>query len=280
MNCSMPGLPVHHQLLEFAQTHVHRVSDAIQPSHPLSSPFPPAPNPSQHESFPMSQLFAWGGQSSFSIIRPKEIPGLISFRMDLLDLLAVQGTLKSTHTHNFHLCNRKICIPLFTLRNEWEIHLGNSFKEIRWFSLFWADNTFSSVFHLVMYLCRVEKPTCISSPFLPRKIQMLKCGFKTPPQPECSLITDLSHSQSGWAPRLPVCPCDHRFWWDKFLLKGQQQRNREDDPSNQWPLWSSQRTQNSLERAHTSLYPPLAPLRSDVDAGRFSVLWFVSYLKL
>ena len=54
MNCSMPGLPVHHQLSEFTQTHVHRVSDAIQPSHPLSSPSPPAPNPSQHQS-----LFQW-----------------------------------------------------------------------------------------------------------------------------------------------------------------------------------------------------------------------------
>ena len=49
MNCSMPGLPVHHQLPEFTQTHVHRVRDAIQPSHPLSSPSPPAPNPSQHQ---------------------------------------------------------------------------------------------------------------------------------------------------------------------------------------------------------------------------------------
>ena len=48
MNQSTPGLPVHHQLLEFTQTHVHRVGDAIQPSHPLSSPFPPVPNPSQH----------------------------------------------------------------------------------------------------------------------------------------------------------------------------------------------------------------------------------------
>ena len=64
MNCSTPGLPVHHQLPEFTQTHVHRAGDAIQPSHPLSSPFPPAPNPSQHQSFPMSQLFAWGGQST------------------------------------------------------------------------------------------------------------------------------------------------------------------------------------------------------------------------
>ena len=50
MNCSTPGLPVHHQLLEFTQTHVHRVCDAIQPSHPLPSPSPPAPNPSQHQS--------------------------------------------------------------------------------------------------------------------------------------------------------------------------------------------------------------------------------------
>ena len=50
MNCSTPGLPVHHQLPEFTQTHVHRVIDAIQPSHPLSCPSPPAPNPSQHQS--------------------------------------------------------------------------------------------------------------------------------------------------------------------------------------------------------------------------------------
>ena len=65
MNRSTPGLPVHHQLLEFTQTHIHSVSSAIQSSHPLSSPSPPAPNPSQHQSlFPMSQLFAWGGQST------------------------------------------------------------------------------------------------------------------------------------------------------------------------------------------------------------------------
>ena len=58
MNCSMPGLPVYHQLPEFTQTHVPRVSDAIQPSHPLSSPFPPAPNPSQNE-----DLFQWVNSS-------------------------------------------------------------------------------------------------------------------------------------------------------------------------------------------------------------------------
>ena len=58
MNQSTPGLPVHHQLQEFTKTHVHRVSDATQPSHPLSSPSPPAPNPSQHQS-----LFQWVNSS-------------------------------------------------------------------------------------------------------------------------------------------------------------------------------------------------------------------------
>ena len=61
MNHSTPGLPVHHQLLEFTQTQVHRVGEAIQPSHPLSSPSLPAPNPSQHQGFfQMSQPFTWG----------------------------------------------------------------------------------------------------------------------------------------------------------------------------------------------------------------------------
>ena len=78
-NRSMPGLPVHYQLPEFTQTHVHRVGDAIQQSHPLSSPSPPAPNPSQHQSFPMSQLFARGGQgtgvSALASFLPKNTQG-------------------------------------------------------------------------------------------------------------------------------------------------------------------------------------------------------------
>ena len=65
MNCSTPGLPVHHQLPKFTQTHVHRVSDAIQPSHPLSSPSPPCPQSLPASgSFPMSQLFVSGSQST------------------------------------------------------------------------------------------------------------------------------------------------------------------------------------------------------------------------
>ena len=99
MNCSTPGLPVHHQLPEFTQTHIHRVSDAIQPSHPLSYPSPPALNPSQHQSLSNESTFCMRWPKywsfSFSIIPSKEHPGLISLRMGWLDLLAVQGTLKS-----------------------------------------------------------------------------------------------------------------------------------------------------------------------------------------
>ena len=97
MNRSTPGLPIHHQLPESTHTHVHRVGDAIQPSHPLSSPSPPAPNPSQHQGFSNESALhiRWPKYWSFSFnISPSnEHPGLISFRMDWVDLLAVQGTL-------------------------------------------------------------------------------------------------------------------------------------------------------------------------------------------
>ena len=87
LDCSRPGLPVHHQLPEFTQTHVHRVGDAIQPSHPLLSPSPPAPNPSQHQrvfSNESTLRMRWPKywSFSFSIIPYKEYPGLISFRVD------------------------------------------------------------------------------------------------------------------------------------------------------------------------------------------------------
>ena len=105
MSHSTPGLPVHHQLLESTQTHVHRIGDAIQPSYPLSSPFPPAPNPSQslrvfsnESTLCMRWPKYWS--FSFSIIPSKEHSRLISFRMDWLDLLAVQRTLKSLLQHH------------------------------------------------------------------------------------------------------------------------------------------------------------------------------------
>ena len=104
MNCSTPGLPVNHQLPEFTQTHIHRVGDAIQPSHPLSSPSPPAPNPSSLRIFSNESTLRMRWPKywsfSFSIIPSKEHSGPISFRMDLLDLLEVQGTLKSLLQHH------------------------------------------------------------------------------------------------------------------------------------------------------------------------------------
>ena len=121
MNHSTPGLPVHHQLLAFTQTHAHRVGDAIQPSHPLSSPSPPAPNPSPASgSFPMSQLFAWDGPKywsfSFNISPSNEHPGLISFRMDWLGLLAGQGTLKSLLHHHSSKASIFWCSAFFTVQ--------------------------------------------------------------------------------------------------------------------------------------------------------------------
>ena len=104
MNCSTPGLSVHHQLPEFTQTHVHRVHDAIQPSHPLSSPSSPPPIPPTIRVFSNESTLCirwpkyWS--FSFSISPSKEHPGLISFRMDWLDFLAVQGTLKSLLQHH------------------------------------------------------------------------------------------------------------------------------------------------------------------------------------
>ena len=101
MDCSTPGFPVHHQLLELAQTHVHRVCDAIQLSHPLLSPSPPAFNLSQHQGlFKESVLCIRYWSFSFSISPSNEYSGLISLRIDWLDLLAVRGTLKSLLQHH------------------------------------------------------------------------------------------------------------------------------------------------------------------------------------
>ena len=104
MDCSMPGLSAHHQLPESTQTHAHQVSDAIQPSHPLSSP---SPMPSIFRSITVfsneSVLhIRWPKywSFSFSISPSNEYSGLISFRMDWLDVPAVQGTLKSLLQHH------------------------------------------------------------------------------------------------------------------------------------------------------------------------------------
>ena len=104
MNCSMSDLPVLHYIPEFAQTHVHWVSDAIQPSHPLSLPSPPALNLSQIRVFSNESALRirwpkyWS--FSFSISPSNEHSGFVSFRIDCFDLLAIQGTLKSLLQHH------------------------------------------------------------------------------------------------------------------------------------------------------------------------------------
>ena len=120
MNCNTPGLPVHHQLPEFTQTHIHRVSDAIQPSHSLLPllllpPIPPSIRVFSNEStLRMRWLKYWS--FSFSIIPSKEIPGLISFRMDWLDLLSVQVTLRSLLQHHSSKASILRCSAFFTLQ--------------------------------------------------------------------------------------------------------------------------------------------------------------------
>ena len=125
MNCSTPGLPVHHQLPEFTETYVYWVGDAIKPSHPLSSPSPPALNLSQHQS-----LFKWISslQSALCIRWPKywsfsfnispsnEYSELISLRMDWFDLLVVQGTLKSLLQHHSSKVSILWCSAFFIVQ--------------------------------------------------------------------------------------------------------------------------------------------------------------------
>ena len=132
MDCSMPGHPVHHQLLEFTQTHVHWVGDAIQPSHPLSSLLLlPSIFPSIRVFSNQSVLcIRWPKYWSFSFyISPSnEYSGPISFRMDWLDLLALQGTLKSLLQHHISKASTFWCSAFFIVQlshphmNYWKNH--------------------------------------------------------------------------------------------------------------------------------------------------------------
>ena len=113
----MPGFHVYHQLLELAQTPVHQVGDAIQPSHPLSSPSSPACSLSQHQDFSSESVLRvrwpkyWS--FSFSISTSNEYSGLISFRIDWLDLLAVQESLKSLLQHHNSKASVIWCLAFF-----------------------------------------------------------------------------------------------------------------------------------------------------------------------
>ena len=120
MNHSTPGLPVHHQLPEFTQTHVHWVGDAIQPSYPLSSPLllPPIPPSIRVFSNESALSMRWPKYWSFSFSTgpSNEHPGLISFRMDRLDPLAVQETLNSLLQHHNSKASILRCSAFFTVQ--------------------------------------------------------------------------------------------------------------------------------------------------------------------
>ena len=120
MDCSTPGFPVLYHLPELAQTHVHGVSDAIQPSHPLLSPSPPAFNLSQHQglSNELALCISWPKywNFSFSISPSNEYSGLISFRTDWFDYLAVQGTLKSLLQHHSSKASILWCSAFFMVQ--------------------------------------------------------------------------------------------------------------------------------------------------------------------
>ena len=123
VNRSTPGLPLHHQLLDFTQIHVHQVGDAIQPPHPLLSPSPPAPKPFLHQSLfqRVNSLHEVAKELEFQLQHQSsnEHPGLISLRMDWLDLFAVRGTLqhhKSLLQHHSSKASILRCSAFFTVQ--------------------------------------------------------------------------------------------------------------------------------------------------------------------
>ena len=116
----MPGFPVHHQLLELAQTHVHRIGDVVQPAHPLLSPSPPAFNYSQYQSFPVSQFFTSGGQSIGVLTSASVLPMNIQdlFPLGLTDLISLQskGLSKSLLQHHSSKASILWCSAFFTVQ--------------------------------------------------------------------------------------------------------------------------------------------------------------------
>ena len=159
MNRSMSGLPVHHQLLEFTQTHVRWVGDAIQSFHPLSSPSPPALSVSQHQVFSNESALRirWPKYWSFSFnISPSnEHSGLISFRMDWLDLLAVQGTLKSLLQHHSSKASILQCSAFFIVQlSHPYMTTGKTIALTRWTLV---DKVMSLLLNLLSRLVKTHK---------------------------------------------------------------------------------------------------------------------------
>ena len=175
MNCSTPGLPVHHQLPEFTQTHVDWIGDTIQPSHPLSPPSPPIFNLSQHQG-----LFQWVGSSNqvakvleFQLEHQSfhEYSGLIFFRMDWLDLLAVQGTLKSLLQHHSLKASILQHSDFFIVQlSHPYMTTGKTIAFTRWI---FVGKVMSLLFNMLSRLVII---------FLPRNTHLLNSWLKSPLQ--------------------------------------------------------------------------------------------------
>ena len=164
MNCNVPGSLVLHCLLEFARIHVHRVSDAIQPSHPLSPPSPPAFNLSQHQG-----LFQWVS-SSHQVAKVLELQhqysneysGLISFRIDWLDLLAVHGTLKNLLQHHSSKASILRHLAFFIVQLSHPYMTTGKTKTLTW--QIFVDQVMSLLFNMISRLVLT---------FLPRSKHLL-----------------------------------------------------------------------------------------------------------
>ena len=173
IHCSTPDLPVHHQLSEVTQTHVHWVSNAIQPSHPLLTPSPLAFNLFQHQG-----LFKWVSSLhqvpkywsfSFSISPSNEYSGLISFRMDWLDLFAVQETLKSLlQQHNSKASILQLSAFFIVQLSHPYLTTGKTIALTRWT---FVDKVMSLLFNMLSRLV---------INFLPRSKCLLISWLKSP----------------------------------------------------------------------------------------------------
>ena len=198
MDCSTPDFPVHHQLLEFTQTHIHRVGDAIQPSHPLSSPSPPASIFHSIRIFSSESVLCirWPKYWSFilSISPSNEYSGLISFRMDWFDL-AVQGTLKSLLQHNrskasirqhsafsivqfshSYVTTRKtIALTIWTFVSKVISLLFNMLSRFvpafiprnKQLLISWPQPPSAVILYIAVYLCQSQSPNLSHPSFLP-----------------------------------------------------------------------------------------------------------------
>ena len=193
-NCSTPGLPVHHQLLEFTQTHAHRVCDAIQPSHPCHLILLPPTTPSirvfSNES---TVCIRWPNywSFSFSISPSNEHPGLI-FRMDWLDLLAIQGTLKSLLQHHSSKASIFWCSAFFTVQlSHPYMTTGKTIALTRWTFVGKVKSLlFNMLSRLVITFCQRNKCLLISW------LQSPSAAILEPPKIKSDTVSTVSPSIS------------------------------------------------------------------------------------